>query len=162
MRGFTKLEIPEFSNTKNPPVAFHFAVVFLAGGVVPNPLDMRFQKVSGIQSEINTMTINEGGENLYAHRLPTRVSYNNLVLERGMVLDSPLSIEFEVAMSTLKFSPSNVLVALLDDNGDPATAWLFYKAYPVKWSMSDFDATNNSIVVETMELAYTRYQTIRI
>lgn len=159
MQAFT---IPEFTDTKNPPAGFHFAVVFFIGGAVPNPLDMRFQKVSGISSEIETMPLKEGGENLYTHRLPTRVSYSNLILERGLITSSPLALEFNVAMSTLKMTPGNVLVALLNDDGDPLSAWLFWKTYPVKWSISDLDASNSSVVIETMELAYTRFQHIRI
>ncbi len=154
--------MPEFSINKNPPVGFHFAVVFFVGGIIPNPLDTKFQKVSGISSEIETITYKEGGENLYTHRLPNRVSYGNLSLERGMVIGSPLNIEFNVAMSTLKISPGNVLVALLNDDSIPIAAWLFWKTYPVKWSISDLDANNNAVVIDTMELAYTRFQSLRI
>lgn len=151
-----------FSLTGNPPVGFHFAVIFFIGGIIPNPLDMRFQKVSGISSQIDTYTYKEGGENLYTHRLPTRVTYGNLNLERGLVVGSPLNIEFNIAMSTLKLSPGNVLVALLNDDSIPITAWLFWKTYPVKWSTSDLDANNNSVVIDTMELAYTRFQSLKV
>jgi phage tail-like protein len=65
-------------------------------------------------------------------------------------------------MSSLKLIPGNVLVALLNDDSLPIAAWFFWKTFPVKWSVSDLDATANSIVIETMELAYTRFQTIRI
>lgn len=158
------ITIPEISltETKKPPVGFHFAVVFFAGGTVPSSLDMRFKKVSGLMSEIETITYKEGGENLFTHRLPNRVSYNNLVLERGMVIGSPLNIEFNAAMSNLQFSPGNVLVALLDDDGLPLAGWLFWKTYPVKWSVSDLAADVNGVVIETMELAYTRFQVLRI
>ena len=158
------ITIPEITlaESKKPPVGFHFAVVFFVGGTKPNPLDMRFKKVSGLTSEIETITYKEGGENLYTHRLPNRVSYNNLVLERGMVVGSPLNIEFNATMSNLQFSPGNALVAILDDNGLPVAGWLFWKTYPVKWSVSDLAADVNGIVIETMELAYTRFQVLRI
>ena len=90
------------------------------------------------------------------------IEHDNLVLERGLVVGSPLVIEFNVAMSLFKFSPSNVLVTLLNDASIPIASWLFMKAYPVKWSVSDLDATANSVVIETMELAYQRMQTIRL
>jgi phage tail-like protein len=146
----------------DPPLGYRFSVVFLAGGVVPNPLDTLFQKVSGLSATINTSTVEEGGQNLYSHRLPGKVQYENLVLERGLVLGSPLVVEFNVAMSLFKFSPSNVLVTLLDDAGIPIAAWLFMTAYPVKWRVSDLDATANSVVIETLELAYQRMQVIRV
>lgn len=145
-----------------PPLGFRFGVFFFVGGVLPNPLDFRFKKVSGINSTITTRTLNEGGQNLYSQKLPERVQYDNLVLERGLAVGSPLVIEFNTAMSLFKFAPSNVLVSLLDESGIPLSSWLFMNAYPVKWSVSSLDADSNSVVIETMELAYQRMQAIRI
>jgi phage tail-like protein len=154
--------MPELAATEQLTIGFHFAVIFFSGGTEPNTLDMRFKKVSGLSSEIETVSYKEGGENLFTHRLPGRVSYNNLVLERGLVVGSPLNREFNVAMSSLQLAPGNVLVSLLNDDGTPRTAWLFWKVYPVKWSVSDLDAGANSIVIETMELAYSRFQEMRV
>lgn len=146
----------------NPVLSHRFGVFFFAGGLIPNPLDFRFQKVSGISAEVQLETVNEGGQNLYSHRLPNKVSYNNLVLERGYAIGSPLNFEFNFALSQFKFYPSNVLVTLFSEIGVPLGAWMYLKAYPVKWSVSDLDAQANSVVVDTMELAYSRFQTIRI
>lgn len=143
-------------------LGFRFGVFFFAGGVVPNPLDIRFQKVSGLSAEVRTTTVTEGGQNLYTHRLPERIDYQNLVLERGMVVGSPLNLEFNAVMSLFKFYPSNVLVTLFDEEKKPVSGWLFIKAYPVKWSTSDLDAKENSILIDTLELAYTRMQIMRI
>jgi phage tail-like protein len=144
------------------PLGFRFAVVFLVGGVLPNPLDIRFQKVSGLSATVETTPLSEGGQNLYTHRLPKRVSYSNLVLSRGFVIGSLLNIEFNVAMSLFKFVPSNVMVTLLNEDGIPLSAWLFLKAYPVKWATSDLDAGQEQLVIDTLELAYTRMQALRI
>ena len=146
----------------DPPLGFRFSVVFFVGGIVPNPLDILFQKVSGIGSTVETTAVEEGGQNLYSQNLPTRVQYENLVLERGVVLGSPLVVEFNRAMSEFKFTPSNVLVTLLGNDAEPIASWLFMNAYPVKWSVSDLNAEENSVVIETMELTYQRMQAIRI
>jgi len=146
----------------NPPLVFRFSVLFFAGGAIPNPLDIMFQKVSGLGSNVETTTVEEGGQNLYTQSLPVKVKYENLVLERGMAVGSPLVIEFNLTMSRFKFSPSNVLVTLLDNTRIPIAGWLFMKAYPVKWSVSDLDADSNSVVIERMELTYQRMQVMRI
>ncbi|NEO48990.1 MAG: phage tail protein [Moorea sp. SIO4A3] len=156
------IPIPELTLTENPPVGFYFMVVFFISEIRPNPLDIRFQKVSGISAEIETTDIREGGENIFRHRLPNHVTYNNLVLERGMVTSSPLKDEFNTAMNSMQFAPSNVLVMLLNENTDPVSSWLFERAYPVKWTLSDLDANANAVVIDTMELAYARFKSVKI
>ena len=146
----------------NPPLSFRFSVLFLFGGAVPNPVDILFQKVSGLGSTVETSPLAEGGQNFYTQALPKKIKYENLVLQRGLFVGSPLGIEFNVAMSLFKFSTSNVLVTLLDNTRIPISAWLFMKAYPVKWSTSDLDADANSVVIENMELTYQDMQVIRI
>ena len=143
-------------------LGFRFGVFFFAGGVVPNPIDIRFQKVSGLSAEIKTKGQPEGGQNLYTQQLPTGVDYKNLVLERGMVIGSLLNLEFNEALSLYKFHPSNVMVTLFGDDKAPIAAWLFLKAYPVKWSTSDLDASKKNLVIDTMELTYSRMQILRV
>ncbi len=143
-------------------LGFRFGVFFFAGGLIPNPLDIRFQKVSGLSAEVTLTTHAEGGENLYTHRLPDRVSYGNLTLERGMVVGSLLNIEFNAALSLFEFFPSNVIVTLFNEQNIPISGWLFIRAFPVKWSTSNLDADSETVVVDTMELAYARMQALRI
>ena len=143
-------------------LGFRFGVFFFAGGVIPNPLDIRFQKVSGLSAEVKTTPLSEGGQNLYIHRLPEKIDYKNLVLERGMVVGSPLNLEFNAVMSLFKFYPSNVLVTLFNAEQIPVAGWLFIKAYPVKWATLDLDAAEKALVIDTLELAYTRMQIMRI
>jgi phage tail-like protein len=146
----------------SPPLGFRFGVFFFALGVIPNPVDILFQKVSGLSSTVETYPVEEGGQNLYTQLLPKKISHENLVLERGLVVGSPLVLEFNAAMSLCKFKPSNVLVNLLDNTNIPIATWLFMKAYPVKWRVADLDANSNSVVIETMELTYQRAQVIRL
>jgi phage tail-like protein len=146
----------------DPIVGMRFAVVFLAGGAVPNPLDIRFQKVSGLAVEIDTEPLVEGGNNTATLALPKGIKHGNLVLERGMVVGSPLNLEFNVAMSSFKFATANVLVTLLGGDKAPLAAWLFIKAWPVKWAVSELSAAEPALVIDTLELAYTRMQILRV
>ncbi|MEM0938996.1 MAG: phage tail protein [Bacteroidota bacterium] len=152
---------------REPELSHMFGVFFFMGGaaLAPNPIDLRFQRVSGLSTEVQLETVNEGGENLHTHRLPSKITYSNLVLERGYVaseIPSLLNLEFNATFSTFKFLPSNVLVTKFNEGGSPIGAWLYMKTYPVKWSTSDLDANANSVAIDTMELAYTRFQILRI
>lgn len=139
-----------------------FAVIFLMAGIVPNPIDIRFQRVSGLSATIETTTVHEGGQNLYSHRLPRRVGYQNLVLERGFMIGSPLNLEFNAAMTAFKFATCNVMVTLLSASAAPLAAWLFLKAYPVRWATADLSARDDQVLIDTLELSYKRMQTLRI
>jgi len=159
------MALPEFPGplpiVGNPPLSFRFSVLFMAAGAIPNPIDILFQKVSGLGSAVETESINVGGQ-YNVEQLPVRVKYENLVLQRGLVVGSPLVIEFNSAMFQFRFRPANVLVTLLDNTRIPIAGWLFMRAYPVKWSVSDLDAEANSVVIENIELNYEYMQTMRI
>jgi phage tail-like protein len=139
-----------------------FAASFFAGGLVPNSVDIRFQRVSGLSATVETLSVNEGGQNLYTHRLPKRVGYNNLILERGFVARSRLNLEFNAAMTMFQFAPSNVMVTLFDGDAEPLAAWMFLKAYPVRWATTDLNASEDRVLIDTLELSYTGMRTMRV
>ncbi|MBL9129087.1 MAG: phage tail protein, partial [Verrucomicrobiales bacterium] len=43
---------------------------------------------------------------------------------------------------------------LLDETHEPLATWQFANAWPVKWTLGNLNATDNSVLVETLELAY--------
>ncbi len=135
-----------------PPVGFHFRVEVALENLPTN--DSRFQEVIGISREVGVEEVLEGGENRFAHRLPARAKYGNLVLKRGMLSDSKLVDWARLAIENFEFVPADVQVTLLDEKHGPLASWSFLKAYPVKWTVSDFKAQESSLVVETIELAY--------
>ena len=141
------------------PRSFHFKVEFLGvSGTTQN--DVKFQDVSGLNAEIGVEEVKSGGENRFSHRLPTRAKYNNLVLKRGMLTDSGLIGWFIDAVENFSFSPVTIIVKLLDKDDQPLQTWSFIKAWPVKWSVADFKATENAVVVETIELAYQYFRRV--
>ncbi len=142
-----------------PPVGFHF-LVHIVGITDINPFEVCFQEVSGLTQEIGTEDIQEGGENRFSHKLPLRGKYNNLVLKRGMFIPSLLVKWCKDAVENFSFEPHDVMVFLLNELHIPLAVWSFTDAYPVKLNVSDFKAQDNSIVIETIELAYKYYRRI--
>jgi len=157
----------------NLPVSFHFRVEFLAK--VANEKDnenkqfkeykkegtkndSKFQEVGGLTAEMGVEELTVGGENRFSYRLPTRAKYNNLVLKRGVITDSELIEWFRKAVQNFEFEPRDLLVELLNEKDEPVAYWSFVQAYPVKWVISDFNANGNSLVIETIELAYQYFQ----
>jgi len=143
-----------------PPVGFHFRVHF--GFLDRDTDDARFQEVSGLSAELGVEEIIEGGENRFSHRLPTRGKYSNLILKRGLLTDSGLITWCKNAIENFDFTPTTVDVTLLNENHMPVgDSYSFVNAWPVKWSISDFKAQENSIVVETLELSYSYFHRVK-
>jgi phage tail-like protein len=143
-----------------PPTGFCFRVAFTDVEGTGEDAEQRFQEVSGLSYEITTEDVNEGGQNGFTQKLPKRVKYPNLVLKRGLVKNTALLKWFESAKDTFfmvavyDFKPKDIMITLLDEADQPVAIWNVVQAYPLKWSTSDLKASDNSIVIETIELAY--------
>jgi phage tail-like protein len=135
-----------------PPVSFHFRVEFT--NAASGDTDMQFQEISGLKAELGVEELPVGGENMFTYKLPGRAKYGNLILKRGMLSNSGLIDWFKKAIENFEFSPVDINVHLLDENHEPCATWAFLQAYPVKWSISDFKASENALAIETIELAY--------
>ncbi|HET9184004.1 MAG TPA: phage tail protein [Candidatus Angelobacter sp.] len=139
------------------PVSFYFEVKF-AG--IKNADDSCFAEADGLEMELGTVEIKEGGENRFSHRLPDRATHRNLTLKRGVL---PANSELaQWCKSTLesdfgqRLKTRNIDVSLLDKKGNPLLVWSFTAAWPVKWNVAGLDATKNELALETLEFCYSR------
>jgi len=142
-----------------PPVGFHFKVEFLGIG---NGNDSRFQSVGGLTVEYDTETFKEGGENRFEHKLPVRTKYPDLSLKRGMLVDSLVIDWCLAAFQNQVFLPVDINVSLLNEQHMPLKVWNVKNAWPRKWSVSDLNAQDNALVIETLELTYQFFTVINI
>lgn len=136
----------------HPPVGFHFNVEF----DVPDATDrdVRFRDVAGLTMELEEQSFNEGGENRFSHKFPVRGRYPDLVLKRGLLVDSGLRDWVRDAIQNLVIQPVTVWVTLLDEAHEPLQTYTVVGCWPKKWTVSDFSGESSQIVVETLELAY--------
>ena len=135
-----------------PPVAFHFRVDFDLSGVSGD--DILFREVSGIESGLTEKTISEGGENRFVHKLPVRGQYPDLVLKRGLLKGSAVAKWCRDAIENLDIDPITVTVTILNEKHEPLQTYNFINCWPKKWTVSNLNAEQNEIVVETLTLAY--------
>ena len=141
-----------------PPPGFHFRVEFIGIG---NDNDVRFQSVGGLSMELEVETIKEGGQNLYEHKLPGRAKFSDLSLKRGLLLDSSLIAWVENALYNRDFLPANLNISLLNNAHEALMTWKVFGAWPRKWNISDLNANENSVMIETLELSYSFYKILR-
>jgi len=136
-----------------PPVGFHFRVVF--SGIGDGDVDSRFQSVSGLSTEMETESVKEGGENRYEHVLPVRSKFPLLVLKRGLIKKSALLTQWcNDAFQSLIIKPVDISISLLNEAHEPLMTWNVKHAWPKKWSLSELNAEQNALAIETFELQY--------
>lgn len=135
-----------------PPSGFHFRVDFLDIKTIDQ--DIMFRSVSGLSVSMETESIKEGGENRFSHTLPVRSQYSDLVLKRGVLVDSGVIAWCRAALEGFTFRPITVLVHLLNEKHEPLITWNVVHVWPKKWSTADLNAEASEVLVETLELSY--------
>ena len=146
---------------------FFFGVTFLDGA---DKMDYSFTSVRGLEKELQFEEISEGGVNNFSYRLPKPAKSKNLVLKRALRpvgKDDGLTQWVKAAVDDFSFRKKTIQVSLLkidekaedgQKEGIPVKTWEFYDAYPVKYSLTDFDAEKNELVFETLEFAYSFFK----
>ena len=135
-----------------PPVGFHFKVEVF--DLPPNDFDVCFTDVSGLSVEMGTEEIAEGGENRFIQKFPGRAKYSELVLKRGLLVNSEIVNWVRQCVEDFTIEPKNIDVKLLNEAHDPLVTWHVISAYPTKWSVSDFNSTANAVVIESLQFFY--------
>ncbi len=112
-----------------------------------------FSEATGLQADSEVEDVIEGGVNHFVHKVVRVTKYPNVVLKRGLTDMRDLSlwhqeiVEGRVARRTIR-------VILQDSLGTQKWSWVVSDAYPVKWSVSDLNASGNSIAIESVEFAH--------
>lgn len=112
-----------------------------------------FSEVTGLDSTIDLTEYREGGDSATPRKLPGMTKHSNIVLKRGLTVDTKLYDWHEQAVrGDVKRRDGSIIV--LDRAGRETMRWNFFRAWPVKWDAPDFNATSNDIALETLELAH--------
>jgi phage tail-like protein len=139
--------MPPTGTRNDPYLAFRFEVKFdelpVAG----------FSEITGLQWELDPQEYQEGGQNGFVHRFPNRAKQNNLTFKRGIVDRLIWDWFYGMTQGQVKFRNGSIKVR--DPSGENVIMqWNFTKAFPVKWVGPDLNAAQNSVAIETLELAH--------
>ncbi len=106
--------------------------------------------------EVDVHEQKEGGFNAGVHLLPGRVKAGRITLKRGMTEAHDL-IEWylKVATGDLKKVKQSLTIKMYDNAGKQAVWRLDVEgAFPVKWTGPQLKASDSSVAIETLELAF--------
>jgi len=138
----------------NYPVVFYFELSFKG-------VDAAFQEVTGISKQMGIEEVSSGGENRFKYRLPTVTTNENLILKRAMIPAGSKLLAWcaqciDGGLAT-KIETRDITVSLFDANRQVCCKWIFYNAYPIKYSVSDLHSQKNELLIESIEMAYTYF-----
>ena len=113
-----------------------------------------FTEVTGLESEIELESYQEGGVNGYIHQFPRRTRYPNLALSHGLT-DIDTFWRWYKAATAGNIQLKNGTIMLLNQQRQEKMLWNFKNAYPVKWIGPQFNASNaTAVAVEKLELVH--------
>jgi phage tail-like protein len=112
-----------------------------------------FSECSGLEMSMKTEDFREGGANGFVHRFPGRVEWGNVTLKKGLGIGTSLW-DWHYGFVTGNGKRRDGLIVLLDDLHVPAAMWFFRRGLPVKYSGPQLNATQNSVAIESLEVAH--------
>lgn len=112
-----------------------------------------FSEVSGLESEMETEEVMEGGLNGFVHRLPGRIRHQPLVLKRGITISNDLWEWYYNAVQG-NIERMNGSIMMFDEEGYLFRAWSFKEAYPTKWRGPELNAMNSEVAFESIEIVH--------
>ncbi|MCY0924102.1 phage tail protein [Streptomyces sp. H27-H5] len=129
-----------------------------------SPLIGTFASCEGLGYEIEHEEYQEGGNNDYTWRFPTRVRYSNLTLKRPVT--SADSFFLDLWMLQQMISPTQgkelalalvgerCFISCFNQRGKKILTWVLTDAVPVRLSSPSFSVADSSIAEETIEIAH--------
>jgi phage tail-like protein len=121
---------------------------FLLGG---------FSECTGLESTLEVEEYKAGGVNDRVHRFPSRMSYSNITLKRGVGFGEQLWLWHEEFIKG-EGARRNGLIVLANEQRIPIKIWTFDRGIPVKWSGPSFNASASEVAVESIEIAHEKLE----
>jgi len=143
--------LPITSPALRPFTTAHFVLA------IDGLASVSFSKCSGLASEVSVEEYQEGGENRFAHRFPSRMSFPNLVLNQGAGPTQELwdwFFEFHVAGLVLPRDGTVVLMSSVEGALAPVRVWGFTRGWPVKLTGPELDAQASAVAIDAIEIAH--------
>ena len=112
-----------------------------------------FSECSGLEGTLQLEEYPEGGENRFVHKFATRMTYANISLRRGITFSEDLwNWHFDYVNGRGKRRDG--MIFLKNELQIPLKMWVWRAGLPVKWSGPTFNATQNAVAIEGLEIAH--------
>jgi len=142
---------------KDPLVSAFFMIEF---GSVKGA----FRECTGMGSENEIVEYKASGTQgkMVLRKLPGRMKWNNIVLKRGITDAMDLwDWRGQVEQGKVEDARKNGSITMHNQSGAAVARWDFVAVWPSKITGPTYNATNNEIGIEEMELAHEGYKRVK-
>jgi phage tail-like protein len=116
-----------------------------------------FSEVVLPEGRIDVVEYREGSDKtLGARKFPGLVHYSNVVLKRGITGNTDLYDWWDSVRDGSGLR-RDVVISLHDEQQNAVQRWLLRDALPVRLAYGTLDGLGNEVAIETLELAYERF-----
>ena len=133
-----------FGSRNDPLASFNFIIT------VEN-MRAGFAEIGGLPAETDNIDSAEAGD-AAIRKVPGTRKFTNISLKRGYTPDGKDLWNWRKRVMEGKTQRLAGTITLLDEARKPARTWEFTEAWPAKWVGPAFNATNNDIAIEELEI----------
>lgn len=148
---------------EDPLASYRFLVTLMPGDAylpaaqaltLPLAGVSEFLEVKGLGADLEVTAYPEGGVNDHVHQLPVRHTWNRITLRRGIIRDQGLWSWYMAGLTQSLGARRDGCIILLTPAGTFAMSWIFHAGLAAKWIGPEFNATQNAVAVEGLEIAH--------
>ena len=110
-----------------------------------------FSECSGLSMETDAIEYRNGDEDITVRKLPGLKKFGNITFKRGFTADKKLW-DWRKLVLDGKTERKSGTVTLLNEARETAMRWTFREAWPRKLDGPTFNAKNNEVAIETLEI----------
>lgn len=120
---------------------------------LPGSAAAGFSECSGIELTMQPEEYKEGGRNGSTLKFPSRVTWSNLTLKRGIAMSTDLW-DWHYGFVIGRGSRRDGMITLLNEQRQPNRIWYFTRGLPVKYTAAGLNAMQSQVALETVEIAH--------
>lgn len=150
----------------NPLLGYNFLVslvdasstLALAQALAPSAVTEHavggFNECTGLEMTLEVEDYQEGGLNGTVRRFPTRVTWSNLTLKKGLIRGHTDLWDWLFGFAEGTVRRRDGIITLLDTERQPASLWYFRRGLPVRYQAPSLHAQQSNVAIESIEIAH--------
>jgi phage tail-like protein len=112
-----------------------------------------FSECSGLEMSLQIEEYKEGGRNDRTLKFPSRVSWSNITLKKGIGAGTTLW-DWQYGFTEGKGKRRDGVIVLMNDLHLPNNIWYFQRGLPLKYTAPVMNASQNMVAIEAIEISH--------